>query len=54
MSQAQLAKAINEKNSVVTEIEAGTAAYNAGVINKIEKALGVHIPRGRKNKKKKR
>ena len=36
------------------EIEAGEAPYNADVINRIEKALGVKIPRGRGGKKKKK
>ena len=54
LTQAQLAKAINEKTSVVVDIENGTAVYNAEVINRIEKVLGVKIPRGRKNKKKKK
>ena len=56
MTQAQLAKAINEKTGTVVEIESGEASYNPDVINRIEKALGVKIPRGRgtkKNKKKK-
>ncbi len=51
MSQAQLAKAINEKTGLVVDIEHGTAPYNADVINRIEKVLGVKIPRGRGKKK---
>ena len=51
MTQAQLAKAINEKTGLVVEIEAGEAPYNPDVINRIEKALGVKIPRGRGKKK---
>ncbi len=39
---------------MITDIENGSAAYNADTINKIEKALGVTIPRGRANKKKKK
>ena len=54
MTQGQLAKAINEKAGLIHDIEAGTAAYNADVINRIEKVLGVQIPRGRGGKKKKR
>ena len=53
MTQEQLAKAINEKPSVVHEIEHGTAPYHPDQINRIEKALGVHIPRGRNKKKNK-
>lgn len=51
MSQAQLAKAVNEKTGLIVDIEHGTASYNPDVINRIEKALGVKIPRGRGNKK---
>jgi ribosome-binding protein aMBF1 (putative translation factor) len=47
-----LAKAVNEKAGVIHDIENGTAHYDADVINRIEKILGVQIPRGRKNKKK--
>jgi putative transcription factor len=54
LTQAQLAKLVNEKQSVINDIENGTAHYEAGVINRIEQALGVKIPRGRKNKKKKK
>ena len=53
MTQAQLAKAVNEKPAVIHDIENGTATYDASVINRIEQVLGVKIPRGRKNKKKK-
>ena len=52
LTQEQLAKAVNEKPSVIHDIENGTAHYEAGVINRIEKVLGVQIPRGRNNKKK--
>ncbi|TNV76017.1 hypothetical protein FGO68_gene11557 [Halteria grandinella] len=47
-TQAQLAKAVNEKPSAILDLEAGTAQYNADLINRIEKVLGVKIPRGRK------
>jgi ribosome-binding protein aMBF1 (putative translation factor) len=50
-TQAQLAKAINEKTGVVVEYENGSAVYNNEVANKMEKALGVHLPRGRAKKK---
>ena len=51
MTQTQLAKAINEKSSAIVDIENGTARYNAGTINAIEKALQVKIDRGRASKK---
>ena len=47
-TQAQLAKAVNEKPSTIHDIENGTAKYSGETINRIEKALGVKIPRGRK------
>ena len=54
LTQAQLAKAVNEKTGTIVDIESGEAAYNPDVINRIEKALGVKIPRGRGGQKKKR
>ena len=54
MTQAQLAKAVNEKPSVIVDIENGTATYDASVINRIEQVLQVKIPRGRNNKRKKK
>lgn len=55
LSQAQLAKLVNEKTSTIVDIENGTAKYVPDVINRIEKALGVKINRGRgKNKKPKK
>ena len=51
LTQAQLAKQVNEKPAVIVEIESGKARYDAGVINHIEQVLGVQIPRGRKKKK---
>ena len=51
MTQTQLAKAVNEKSSAIVDIENGTARYNAGLINAIEKATGAKIDRGRASKK---
>ena len=51
MNQAELAKAINEKAGTIHDIESGVAPYQADVINRIEKVLGVQIPRGRGKKK---
>ncbi len=45
---------VNEKTGEIVDLENGTAKYNADLINRIEKALGVKIPRGRKNKKAKK
>ena len=52
MTQGELAKAVNEKAGLIHDIENGHAKYNADVINRIEKVLGVKIPRGRGGKKK--
>ena len=52
MTQAQLAKKINEKTSVITEVENGSCKYNAQLINRIEKAIpGAKIDRGRKKRR---
>ena len=50
-SQAELAKKVNEKTGEIIDLENGSSRYNADLINRIEKALGVKIPRGRKNKR---
>ncbi len=44
-SQAELAKKVNEKATAIHDIENGNARYNANLLNRIEKALGVKIPR---------
>ena len=54
MTQAQLAKAINEKTGLIVELETGEAPYNPDVVNRIEKVLNVKIPRGRGGKKKRK
>jgi len=48
LSQAQLATKINEKPTAIVELENGHGRYNADLINRIEHALKVQIPRGRK------
>ena len=52
LTQTQLAAKCGIKASMLVDIENGTAHYNAGMINDIEKALGTKIPRGRKKGKK--
>ena len=55
MSQQQLATACNEKAAAIIALENGSARYDAGLINRIETALKVQIPRGRtKNKGRKK
>ncbi|KAF5205681.1 Multiprotein-bridging factor 1c [Thalictrum thalictroides] len=43
LSQAELAKQINEKASVVQEYESGKAVPNQNVLAKLEKVLGVKL-----------
>jgi len=43
MNQADLAKMINEKVTVVNAYENGTAIMNPQIITKIEKALGKKV-----------
>lgn len=51
MTQKQLATAINEKPQIVGEYESGKAIPNGQIIAKLERALGVKLPRGPKKKK---
>jgi putative transcription factor len=51
LSQADLAKRINEKQSVVNDYENGRAVPNPQVIVKIERALNCRLPRPPKEKK---
>ena len=51
MTQAELAKKCNEKTSNIVDVENGTARYHADLINRIERALGVKVERGRKKAK---
>ena len=53
LSQDDLAKKVGEKASVIVDIENASFPYRANIINAIEKALNVKIPRAR-NKVKKR
>eukprot|EP01006_Ploeotia_vitrea_P002711 TRINITY_DN108580_c0_g1_i1.p1 TRINITY_DN108580_c0_g1~~TRINITY_DN108580_c0_g1_i1.p1 ORF type:complete len:136 (+),score=9.98 TRINITY_DN108580_c0_g1_i1:36-443(+) len=48
MTQKDLAKAINESAQVIQQYEAGTAIPNPQVLNKLDRALGVHLPRNKK------
>jgi ribosome-binding protein aMBF1 (putative translation factor) len=54
LSQQQLATKVNEKPQVIADLENSSGRYNADLVNRIEKALQVQIPRGRgqPNKKK--
>jgi ribosome-binding protein aMBF1 (putative translation factor) len=51
MTQKDLATAINEKPQVVAEYESGKAIPNPQIISKLERSLGVKLPRpGAKSK----
>mmetsp|Transcript_76035 Transcript_76035/g.167870 ORF Transcript_76035/g.167870 Transcript_76035/m.167870 type:complete len:144 (-) Transcript_76035:84-515(-) len=47
MTQQSLATAINEKASVINEYESGKAIPNGAIINKLNKALGVRLPKAK-------
>jgi len=47
MTQAQLATAINEKGSVINEYETGKAIPNGAIINKLNRSLGVRLPKAK-------
>jgi len=47
LSQHDLATKVNEKTQMITELENGSGRYNADLVNRIENALKVKIPRGR-------
>ncbi|CAE7567808.1 MBF1B [Symbiodinium natans] len=47
MTQTALATAINEKGSVINEYESGKAIPNGAIINKLNKALGVRLPKAK-------
>ena len=45
LTQKDLAKAINESAQVSQQYEAGTAIPNSQVLVKLDKALGIRLPR---------
>ena len=51
MTQAALARKINEKTTTIVDLEAATGRYSADLINRIERALNVKIDRGRQKKR---
>jgi ribosome-binding protein aMBF1 (putative translation factor) len=50
LTQKDLATAINEKPQVVGEYETGKAIPNPAIISKLERKLGVKLPRPGKSK----
>merc|ERR1740130_1024959 len=47
MTQAALATAVNEKGTVINEYESGKAIPNGAIINKLNRALGVRLPKAK-------
>merc|ERR1719150_1588542 len=47
MTQAVLAQQINEKASIINEYEAGKAIPNGAIINKLNRSLGVRLPKAK-------
>mmetsp|Transcript_104837 Transcript_104837/g.146148 ORF Transcript_104837/g.146148 Transcript_104837/m.146148 type:complete len:141 (-) Transcript_104837:41-463(-) len=47
MTQAQLANSINEKQSVINDYESGKAIPNGAIIAKLNRALGVRLPKAK-------
>lgn len=45
LTQAQLATAINERPQVIQSYESGSAIPNPAILNKLDRALGIHLPR---------
>lgn len=45
MTQAQLATAINERAQVIQQYESGQAIPNPQILNKLDRVLGIHLPR---------
>mmetsp|Transcript_15382 Transcript_15382/g.14745 ORF Transcript_15382/g.14745 Transcript_15382/m.14745 type:complete len:139 (+) Transcript_15382:204-620(+) len=48
MTQTDLARAINERPQIIQEYESGKAIPNGAILSKLDKALGTHLPRGKK------
>ncbi|RLN32550.1 hypothetical protein BBJ28_00016198 [Nothophytophthora sp. Chile5] len=51
MTQKALATQINEKPQVIADYESGRAIPNGQIISKLNRALGVQLPRGPKKKR---
>jgi len=47
MTQNDLAQYVNEKNSIINEYESGKAIPNGQIINKLNRALGVRLPKAK-------
>ncbi len=49
-SQQQLASEISERVQVIQTYENGTAVPSPQILNKLDRALGIHLPRANKKK----
>merc|ERR1711879_487711 len=47
LTQASLAQSVNEKGSVINDYESGKAIPMGAIINKLNRALGVRLPRAK-------
>jgi putative transcription factor len=45
MTQQQLATAINERSQIIQQYESGQAIPNPQILVKLDRALGIHLPR---------
>ena len=48
MTQKELATKINERPQVIQEYESGKAIPNPQTLSKLDRALGIHLPRNKK------
>jgi putative transcription factor len=48
MTQADLARMINERPQIIQQYESGQAIPNPQILGKLDRALGTHLPRGKK------
>ena len=48
MTQSDLARLINERPQIIQDYESGKAIPNGAILSKLDKALGTHLPRGKK------
>ena len=53
LTQVELAQKVMEKQSVIAEYESGKAIPNNTVISKLERVLGMRLPKQKKEKAKK-
>jgi putative transcription factor len=51
MSQADVAKQVNEKSTVINDYESGRAVPNPAIIQKLQKVLGCKLPKAQQPKK---